>query len=63
MQKVEVSDYSKLSTPGYCERALEQILPLLAHVGVVVQYSILCACTVLQNYNMLPKGLCAIIHV
>jgi hypothetical protein len=30
--------------PGHGEGAQEQILPLLAHVGVVVQYSGLCTC-------------------
>jgi hypothetical protein len=29
---------------GHGERAQEQILPLLAHIGVVVQYSRLCTC-------------------
>ena len=41
--------------PGHGERAQEQILPLLAHVGVVVQYSGLCTCkrSIVREYSKL----------
>ncbi len=53
MQKVKVSEYSKLSTPRYCERVQKQILPLLAHVGVVVQYARLCTCKRVNCWRIL----------
>ncbi len=41
---------------GHGERAQEQILPLLAHVGVVVQYSRLCTCKKVQLLENFPDS-------